>query len=620
MAKSAKENKDFLMSSGNMLKQKRDSKDTTDFGKRNAENASQFQFFSYLTSKSKKTGRFGAKIAKEQDDIIKELEGSGVNVPESEEYFDPLGFRIIKPRTSEVLYAEDDVEMTEITEEQQAEMDKEDEEEAAKSKEEVQQPKEKVEETPISETQKVMDSFVQRVGDEISLNKENDFERGLAGEDARLAAINSVLEGDEADEVRQQKVENAAGTFNAGKGFEPDEPVVEEVPNAFEIELAVDDPPNRFSDAWERFKVDSEVGISSKINGVFRSVFRMSDPTKDELFMKFAKSLPRYKALDEMGKIEAKGSKKKYDPEKNTQLQSFVTELGEVVNAKHEGKSAVRMKAFRNGRILSQYSFSFGAMAGAGAEGAVTGVVTNPSKLSDKAVKTRFPISYSGFLKASARLRGVVGSMRTYSSIGYNATSFVADIAEAAGVPIKPEDTTQVLTTHKHRAQNVETPFKLATFIRNREERSRTRKDAIETFLEWEDYLAANHEKAMDQTADEQVQTNYAAFLDVDVIKQIRSKNLMTTDELKSMFEVLVKDMVRNFDRVDKIYPANGLEGDELEKVQKQREDEKILRFGYSTVQEFIEYYSRDENKILLAGLILGRGLKESEFRKLMSE
>ena len=99
---------------------------------------------------------------------------------------------------------------------------------------------------------------------------------------------------------------------------------------------------------------------------------------------------------------------------------------------------------------------------------ATAGVVRNPDPYHDDPgiIERRFSISYANYLRAAAKIRGVVGSGRSYSFLGYNCTSFAADIAKEAGVPIKDKDSSETMQTFRYRSARIDSPYSLAKFVR----------------------------------------------------------------------------------------------------------------------------------------------------------
>ncbi len=430
MVQSAKENKEKLKALGEIYESRRNEGDTTDYEAKGKDNAKKFSFFRWLSKKTGgNMGRFG-KQQRERQDSISAMAQSG-QIPKGA-YFDPLGLKVIMPKLVENFGTEDQALL----------------------------------ENAESEAYAIERDFVSRVDDEIRYTSENDYEEKLMDENSELALAQFV---DKNKESQGASMEKMATAFDAGRAYIPEAGYIEDIPDAFQIEMKVVEAPPKYSLEWQQYKAEHTKGLSARISNYFKSFFmpKISDEERTtKMEDDFVKSLPEYKEIMRKGQESARLMGQEYDPNKDTDLQAFDYETRMAARSSQKGHSLIKLIAKRNGRDLSTYSFDFASIANSGMAGAVRGAVSNPANDSDEgAVKVRQDIEYPGYLKAAAKIRGVAGAMRTFSFLRYNCTSFAAQVAQAAGVNIQPEDTTRKIMTLRHRIERVENPYDFATFI-----------------------------------------------------------------------------------------------------------------------------------------------------------
>lgn len=572
IAKTAEENKKFLEETSQMLRERRERGDETNYTKKNKDKGKKFNFLRYLTTRNDKIGRYGAKRAAERNDIIGSMGKTDIDT--SGAYFDPLSLKVIIPKTVEYL-GSDNKEMADAD---------------------------------VSQAHEIEDAFYERVVDEIDLAKSNDFEADRNDLDARLA----LAESNETNKGKGQGnsfLSNQADKYDAGRSFIPDEKIIEEIPDAFSLEIGVGEPPQEHALEWELFKADQTKSFSARVKGIFRKIFKVKTPTENEMFLSFAKKLPEYKRIDGEGKREAQEARIKYDPKLNNRLSNYVSDLYEKLKTLQNGHSYVRLIAHRGGTELSAYSFMFAVHSGTsgGMEGVITGVVANPAKKYDDKVTTREKIPYQNYLKAAARIRGLAGSMRSYSYLGYNCTSFAAEIAETAGVKFDKKDTSALLMSHRHREQRVDNPFRLAAFIKKREEKIVKENKSNETDTdeqskvlgsEFDDRKLSYDMKYTDQ------------FMNLEIVQQIVNSGRKDKSTIKYLFRDFMNYVLREGLRIDNEYPLAGSEDQEIGNNAVKRENAKLKIFGRKSEEELFEHLVNPANPNNVVRLIFGSGYK----------
>ena len=147
-------------------------------------------------------------------------------------------------------------------------------------------------------------------------------------------------------------------------------------------------------------------------------------------------------------------------------------------------------------RNIKKATYSFGfCTTGPGKIGGVDeGTVANPDPRVEESSKTEkeYQIPYSGYLKAAAKIRGIMASGRKYSVLGYNCTSFAVEVAKSAGVSISDEEVATDMTTFDSRAERVDIPAALQNFLFK--ERAKANEDAQDERLK-NSYDKATYEK-----------------------------------------------------------------------------------------------------------------------------
>ena len=248
--------------------------------------------------------------------------------------------------------------------------------------------------------------------------------------------------------------------YDSAKGFTPDYPVMDgmESPNEFEAVVAVEPPTDVY--------VDYNKLLTEKKPFLFSGWRKKPDYVKilDTVMKKSA----AYGEIVSKGEADASALNVKYNPDLDPNVMLLRAQILHGIEDE-QGHSFIRMVAKTDGNAYSSYSFGFWPLYNTPGTGAVTaGVVRNPDPYHDDPgiIERRFSISYANYLRAAAKIRGVVGSGRSYSFLGYNCTSFAADIAKEAGVPIKDKDSSETMQTFRYRSARIDSPYSLAKFVR----------------------------------------------------------------------------------------------------------------------------------------------------------
>ena len=433
MAHTKDEAMDFLEESALLYQSKKKPDSPKDvFEQQNKNSAKRFNPFRYMWTRLTETGRYGAKRPAERTDSISDMGDKGYTPGVA--YFDPLGMKMIISREF--------VDLARINPDELSEDEK-----AAGS---------------------IEDDFVSRVDDEIRAARDNDFEKSRTGESARLAMAEGQLAG------KDWKNTFAHG-FDAGKPYmvDPGTRLIEDVPDKFEIELEVDDAPIAGAMEWTEYVVERTATVGAKIKNFFKGIFGKV-PSEMELFKEFASKLPETrKLISDQHQDSLDRGEKTYKPDEDPVVLAYYGELFKQFS--NFGHSIVSMITSKDSDKLGTYSFQFGSSNNPGMAGTILGVVSNPAPRNGRGVRNKYQVSYPNFLKAAAKIRGVTGSMRTYSVIGYNCASFAAEVAEVAGLPLKDYDTSMVTPTHRHNEQRVDTPYKIATYLRSEIDKKRSK-------------------------------------------------------------------------------------------------------------------------------------------------
>ncbi len=555
MVQSAKANKEKIQSLVELYNHKRNEEgDDTNFEKAGEDKAKKFGFLRWMSKKAsgKNVDRFTPKVDERLDSISGLASGA---VMPSGAYFDPLGLKIIKPDIVQVIGSEYEQEV--------------DASEAMASQ--------------------IESDFVDRVDEEITDISKNDYEERFMDENSELALIQAATDIAEENET-EMTLEDVAELYNAGKAFVPNPGYVEAVPDSFQIELKVFETPPDYSLEWEQYKADRLKSISTRIGNYFKSLLGIKvNKTQDMQAMEedFIKSLPEYTRIRREGEQEAKKMKVKYDPETDNRLQNFVIQTYRATRATSSGHSLVKLIAKRDGRDLSVYSFAYGTIANTESKGVVRGAVSNPAVENDQdVVMTRQDISYSDYLKAAARIRGVVGSMKTYSILSYNCTSFAASVAQAAGLDVKPEDTTRKITTLRHGSELIETPYDFSRYI---------------------SYLNSNkQEETMDTAKDEamidEITKPYLTRFENEYennryLQILASYGMVDLKNAKERAKKKIRDIVTTGYYIDKKYPLSELMGEDFGEAIEERAREKNFALGARSEEQAIERLFAPENE-----------------------
>lgn len=567
----AERNKQFVEDSWKLLRRRRDvDNDVSNYQGKMKNEAKKFSFFRFLMKKTEKVGRYGGRRLEEKEDSIKAMDESSTPVGV---YFDPLGLKTIKAKNVEN-WGSDDVEALDTFNDDAA---------------------------------TIQNDFTGRVEAETENTRENDFERHLIGNE--MMSMGEELElrkHRNKENLSNEYLKRFADKFNAGRAFEPDEEITEDVPDSFSVELMVDDPPPDYSLEWEMYQADQTKSFGAKMKGFFRKMFKIKAPSQDDLFNNFVKSLPEYKRLENEGRQKATEAGVEYDPENDSDLLEFKSNLSAIQEAKSNGHSLVRLNAIKNGKKLSRYSFMFGVLGGSGGvAGAVFGTVSNPvNKSKEPRIGTEMQISYPNFLRAAAKVRGVAGSMRSYSFMRYNCTSFAAEVAQAAGIPMRAEDTSAIMLSHRHRAMRVDNPYTLMKFIRAENMKQQGVSNEKE-YNEDRNYDGTDGVKSQYDPSEDQVNTlatslynQYADRVDeFDSVQIMIKRGLAEPAVIARRFGNFCIDIVRTAMRIDNSIPIDELTGDALINAQQARNKQKLATIGATTVQGAVERFFNDDNQ-----------------------
>lgn len=568
----------------------------TVFTRRNAEEAKKFNILRYMLSKHSSTGRFGASHREEPNDAIKALD-TAEGVPQKA-YFDPFSLKIIMPKDKASTRDEGNVTRIPfysggISEEELAR----------------------------NEAERIRSAFISRVDTELDETEENDFEKSRVGHDSQMALAEAVDVGVNfggGDNPGQKVPEGKLiQSYNSGRRFTPDNDIIEDIPDSFSLELIVDQAPPKYSQEWGQFRAEQTKGFWAQVKGFFKNAFSRKAPDeeamKNELYEKFLLQIPEYRDTMNRNMAIARSftPPQPYDPKTDPDLTDIRASVHAATKAKSLGHSVVRLYAKKYNIPLSSYSFLFGAVTSAGMAGAITGGVSNPPKLHSGEKKGEYDIRYTDYLKAAARIRGVVGSMRSYSIIGYNCTSFAVDVAHAAGIPLKDEDSSSYVMTHRHRSQRVDSPYVLAMHLAETEEREAREKNSRE----------AQEKNKMIEKELSQHETNVGKLLNdiyrpvlinARILNEIAGMKLLKGKAIPVLIDELIEAVVKSGDFVDRQNPLVGLEGDALKNAAAARiGGRKVLFDGFPSEQDYLANLAVDDER--LARLVL-RDIRNKDF------
>lgn len=326
-----------------------------------------------------------------------------------------------------------------------------------------------------SELGQMQHTFRNRVYAQRNLARKNDFEAKYYDEATRAADFFGFADKDDAsgaefiekfsgenatDVVSEGRIKSAQDVYDAEKEFVPDEPVYGEIPDNFKVGIHSGvDIQNYFVEMSNRYTL-------AKSKGKKTSEQRETEK-QDALDYAMMNSSP-YKELVEQGKAEAKAAGMKYDPKKDPNL-AMVKNMTEMVDFKKQGHAKIALKAFKGDSKVSSYSFGFVPFSNVGARGFAgvgLGSVQNPDPV-EGTYGREVPVTYSNYLKAAAKIRGIKSSMRMYALLGYNCTAFVQDVAKEAGINIPVEESTADMVTNFSKKHRMDTPYTLALWIKN---------------------------------------------------------------------------------------------------------------------------------------------------------
>ena len=594
MYKTKKESIKYIEDSVKLLNEKRNKGDMTDYVRDNKDEGKKFDFFRYIKKKHTKTGRFGAEKAKERNDSISLLDTEGEKTRES--YFDPFAMKLIIPEKEDD-EVEGDQTNTDIEQDIENE-ENEDEVSGAEQENGTTGAQDANDSGPLNDIEGntsrdrgvgfqriLIDDFIARVDEQIELAKRNDFEKHRAGMKSRLALAEGLTK-----EKKEMKKENE-DNYDAGKAFQSDIELKEEVPDSFAVRIGVAGPPKKYSQEFTQFEAKETKGMWAKIKGLF-----FKKPSEEEIFKKFAKTVPEYKQIMNMGKAEAAEAGMKYNEAEDPNMQLFLAQLkAELMEKNGTGHTGVKMIAKKGGEHLSEYSFGFVTPVESGMAGAVTGLVMNPDPAASSQTYNEEEISHSNYLRAAAKIRGTVGSMRTYSTIGYNCTSFAMEIAQTAGMKIKDEASSSYIMTHRHRSQRVDTPYTLARSLKK------------DNKVDFTHYVPLNELKFMGKSDEEKVNPKKLdatkkelepMLLALPAVVEISKYNPKIKEDLMAEFNELILKTLAEAAEIDYLYPVLNLKGEQLAEAQKTRADKRIEKFGTASEQEYLAGLLKDENKV----------------------
>lgn len=605
VANSAMDNDQYLRDLVKRFRDARANGNDRDFARENKTSALKINPFRYMTSKYTNTGRFGART----EDNFDYIDALGTETPKGK-YFDPFSLKtIVENEPEESATASEgssavpgiDQALPDTTGGEGTDMDLGPD----------------IDIDPELENNAIISAFTARVGAQIRLAKENDFEAKRNGEDAIMALPQTIVEGmpDRENGGRRQyrnretvdsELNRMITKYNAGRPLIPDGSVKEVIPDGFGIQLIVDEPAPEYTQEWRLFEGEQTKGAKAHLKKFFRKLTFQKEPTKDELFDRFITTLPEYQVLYRKGKdlfdlVHADDDPKdrpQYNPSTDPFIKKFRAHTSAVMKAKAYGHAIVRMKATKYGAPASEYSFMFGSAAESGMAGTVAGAVSNPATVHSGAIKGDYKINYSDYLKAAAKIRGTMGSMRTYSIMGYNCTSFAAEVARAANVPLNDEDTSSNVMNFRHHSQRVDSPALLARTLTARNQRLQS--------LVYSDPSTMKENNTTEKTLNEKKQLLFSQFGPLfeinhaEILGKIRRTKLITDQRITVGIRNLVGDIVNRGAEIDRNLPTTGLTGQALQDAEQKRILGRQLEFdGSSTESEALQNLVDNESKLL---------------------
>ncbi len=376
-----------------------------------------------LFSQKSKIGRHGQKKLKESRDSIKNLDKKGV--PENV-YFDPFGKVIVEDEDND---------------------------------------------TRDASVKELNQDFLKRVEEQKKLMQKNDFEKKLYGKEEKEYVMVKIMKRNLAedrenidirsissDEKRKAAADYASSFDHTREYIKDFGEGVDIVPNKFEVVVAVDPPTDVY--------VDYNKDVTKNTPYVMKNL--RARPDFYNILDRNVKKSSDYSEIVEKGRKDAEAAGLQYDSDKDPNIDILRAQIAHGIEDE-QGHSFVRMVASKNGSAVHSYSFGFWPLVAIPGIGAVTmGVVRNPDPEAKNStiIERRHDVSYANYLRAATKIRGTMGSQRTYSFLGYNCTSFAADIAKEAGVPIKKKDSGEYMMTFRSRKALIDSPYSLAKYVR----------------------------------------------------------------------------------------------------------------------------------------------------------
>ena len=390
-----------------------------------------YNWFKWLFSKKTKVGRFGQKTVKNNqlENIATQMENNGGQG----EYFDPMQNMYLDNSA----YAEGSIGA----------------------------------------------EFHNLVTDEANLAQENDFQSEFTEGGKGYSVLDNMARHsdklNDENELKRVYEEEYKKRHDVTKAFTPDGGVVlEGQPDSFAISVGVVGASRYY---MEYTKESAKQRGTNEIKKMF--IGSKASNQEDSLIQAAMERTPLYKKLVEDGKK----NNANYNPKDDPLIDNLRAEIKFQKNMGSPGHAFIRL--IPKVRNIKKASYSFGfCTTGPGKIGGVDeGTVENPDPRAHESAKTEkeYPIPYSGYLKAAAKIRGIMASGRKYSVLGYNCTSFAVEVAKSAGVSIPDEEVATDMTTFDSRSERVDIPAALQNFLYK--ERAKANEDEIDARLKYSD-------------------------------------------------------------------------------------------------------------------------------------
>lgn len=471
-------------------------------------------------------------------------------------------------------------------------------------------------------------------------NKEiaEEAEKGVGPKEQGQAKVEEIADPTTMEE--SPEIDEADMQFDRPyKGFVPDFKKDAD-PTDFYFSVGVN-KGDKHIDAMSREKISRKFSFMKLLSNLFSKKKETEDQKKAEwssVADAAMKKSPVYKALVERGKSDAAKKKKSYNPDKDPRIDLLRSEFANT-DLEATGHSMIALGGEKNGTPVIQYSFGFFPGAKVSLGQTVPGRVVNPDgngseKLSDAQSNRTYKISYENIINAAAKIRGVIGSGRSYTVSGYNCTTFALDVAEAAGVSFDQKDVTSKMMTTEATDHFVDTPNALGAFLDSQEDAELAKEDKEYDRNEADafvrdiisvrdigsgkndagvvyDILAGYKEKLLKlpafrkkRCADESVDAEYAAdrfFLAVQgFLNEFLEKNGQYRDENEEIdLEATSTDELKMISR----YGMSKSERKFMSELKKKF----TAMFGTSSIQEFLAESFTDE-----AGYLRAEGIIEA--------